>query len=69
MPKYGYLRQDDDSHWYLVPEETIGNFDNMLRQIEDGWQRKDDLIDMFIEAFDKYRLSGGYQDLKILMDA
>ena len=68
--KYGYLRQDDDGHWYLIPEEMIKNFSNLEEQIEneEDWEKKDFLISLFIEAFDTYRLSGGYQDLRISME-
>ena len=72
MSKFGYLRQDDDDHWYLVPEDFCNNFDNMINQIynsDDDWDRKEYLISLFVEAFNKYRLSGGYRDLKILMNA
>jgi len=27
--KFGYLRQDDSSHWYLIPEEGLDLFDKL----------------------------------------
>ena len=70
MLKFGYLRQDDDSHWYLVSEDVIKNFDNILNQIEEesDFEKREELIDLFIETFDGYRLSGGCYDLKIQME-
>jgi hypothetical protein len=69
MPKYGCLRTDGD-HWYLLPEglkESFGVLSNKIYE-ENNETIKDALIDAFIDVFDKYRLSGGYQDLKILME-
>jgi hypothetical protein len=68
--KYGKLRQDEDSHWYLLPEEIVKNFSAMMDKIylENDWEKKDLLIDFFIEAFGQYRLLGGIQDLKVLIE-
>lgn len=30
--KFGYLRHDDDAHWYLVPAEDIDRFDSLMRE-------------------------------------
>jgi hypothetical protein len=71
MSKFGYLRQDQDSHWYLIPDFLIPRFDHVLRIIEDDCQttsEEDDTIELFIEEFGDYRLSGGCYDLKIPME-
>lgn len=71
MSKFGYLRQDQDSHLYLIPDFLIPRFDYVLRIIEDDDQtvsEEDDLIELFIEEFGDYRLSGGCYDLKIQME-
>ena len=68
--KYGYLRQDDDGHWYLLEPEAVKQFENLHEQIcsETDWKKKEYLIDIFIDAFDKNRLSGGISNLKVLME-
>ena len=68
--KYGYVHQDDDGHWYLVPEEYAKLF---IKQLDDitctkDCDKKDDLISEFISNFDEYRLSGGVESLKIMME-
>lgn len=67
-PKYGYLRQDDSGHWYLIPEELRKDFRELLDTIETcDYPSCENAEDKFIRDFDKYRLSGGYQDLRIFM--
>ena len=71
MANYGYLRQDSDSHWYLIPENTRYEFAGMMDkiyQLDEGLDEWEDAIDDFITKFGKYRLSGGITDLKILME-
>jgi|SaaInl8_200m_RNA_FD_contig_31_843250_length_303_multi_4_in_0_out_0_1 hypothetical protein len=33
--KYGYLRQDNDGHWYLIPENLIDEHDELNRKISE----------------------------------
>lgn len=70
MLKFGYLRQDDDSHWYLVPEEYVKLFAKQMDDIylEKDFDKRDELILEFVHNFVEYRLSGGVQDLKIQME-
>jgi hypothetical protein len=70
MSKYGYLRTDGYNCWYLVPENELGDFGKAIDKIE-AWSLAytwEQAVNDFKEKFDKYRLSGGYQDLKILME-
>lgn len=63
--EYGYLRKDDDGHWYLVPESTINQFDSAMRYIDGCEQYSDeweDAVEDFITEFDEYRLSGGIEN-------
>jgi len=68
--EYGYLRQDESSHWYLVPSDKVGDFDALTSQIEryeeytDKWG---ELVNKFIDDFDKYRTGGGVSHLKVLI--
>lgn len=66
---FGYLRCDDDGHWYLIPENELQVFSKMVDDISncDTWVKRDEFCDKFIEKFDKYRLSGGVEDLRISM--
>ena len=70
--KYGRLRTDNCGHYYLVPEDEVIDFANFLEDVlgydGDSSDERDDLEDKFLARFDKYRLSGGYQDLKIVME-
>jgi hypothetical protein len=69
--KTGYLRQDDSGHWYVVPEEEVEKFDATMRAVNEvpehseAWYIR---VDGFIALYEEYRLSGGYQDQKVLMD-
>jgi hypothetical protein len=64
---FGYLRQDDSDHWYLIPEDKIKEFVEIRDKIsyEDDWEKRDNLCDKFIESFEIYRLSGSIENLKI----
>jgi hypothetical protein len=68
--RYGKLRKDDSDHWYLVPEDEIKNFQNIMDLIylEFDWEKKEDLISLFIESFDMYRLSGGVESLRVVIE-
>ena len=69
MSKFGYLRQDEDSHWYLIPQEYLRLFEKQMENISVEYDeiKREDLINEFIDNFEEYRLSGGVQDLKVPM--
>lgn len=67
----GYLRTDDDSHWYLLPENLVEDFDKNLKELEqceEDTEKWEETIDNFVAEFDKYRLSGGIGYLKVLIE-
>lgn len=68
----GYLRQDDDGHWYLVPENEIADFEEARMWIEvatnEGWFSQSRAIEKFLQEFDKHRLSGGVGQLKVIIE-
>ena len=71
MSTTGYLRQDQDSHWYFVPEEFIKNFDSLNQQIEEektDWINKDYLLDVFTETFGEFRLNSPVETLRIAIE-
>lgn len=59
MLKVHFLRQDADSHWYLVPEELIAKFDDMtdgefyMNDEERHWIE-------FIELFSEFKIDHPY---------
>lgn len=73
--KFGYLRQDNSSHWYLIPEENLGLFDklNVDWASADGWESIDEwakfeeISNRINDEFGKYRLGGGVENLRIPM--
>ena len=68
--KIGYLRQDESSHWYLVPEDEVKSFDRMADEACSAptWEEQEDLWIDFSRKFDKYRLGGGYTDVKCVIE-
>lgn len=70
MSTTGYLRQDQDSHWYFVPEEFVKNFDSLSQQIEveTDWNKVSYLHGLFIEAYEEFRLNFPVETLKITIE-
>ena len=66
--KFGYLRQDESSHWYLVPEELIGEYDALIEEMGDSWEDDDDLCIDYIDKYGEYMLGGAIQHLKVVME-
>ena len=46
------LKQDNDSHWYLIPFAANNLFEDLLDNREDA----------FVDTFDVYRLRGGVSE-------
>ena len=70
MKKYGHAHQTDDGDWYLVPEEDEEDFLICMDRFSAGWSADElkDWIDLFDNKFKKYRLSGGVESLRILIE-
>ena len=67
----GYIRSDDSGHRYLVPEDIVVAFDALLNQmgsVDEDSERFYDLCDDFERDYGKYRLDGGVENLKVLME-
>lgn len=47
---------DSDGHWYVVPEEEVGEFRNFLNSLEHDYNEQLEIN--FIHKFSKY-LTGG----------
>ncbi len=64
---YGYLRKDDDGHWYLVPEDIVADFDAAMEAVlsEPSWDNP--AIDDFVNRFDSYRLRDSIRSLRVVM--
>jgi len=70
--KIGYLRQDDSSHWYLIPEDMVTIYSEMVNLFEckleiesDEWYNA---IDEFENLFAQYRLGGGPENCKVIIE-
>lgn len=69
-PNIGYYRQDDDSHNYIIPENQIKYFDEILDRLVSGTVHGDEYYDLesdFCNKFDRYRVDG-VNDIKIIME-
>lgn len=70
VPKgYGYLREDNDCHKYIIPEGLIEDF-SILNSKLDGvdWMDGIDDYEEFEKRFGEYRVEGRLYDLKIVME-
>ena len=68
--KIGYLRTDDSSHNYIVPESEIAKFDKVNSKIEgaeEESQIRHYLTDLFNKFFGEYRVDD-ISGMKILME-
>lgn len=67
----GKLRQDEDSHWYLVPKPYIRTFDLLSNKIDQLDETSDECykaIEGFEESFGEYRLPGGPFDFDVIIE-
>lgn len=68
--KFGILREDDDGHTYLVPEELVDRFDialdnvNSSPMLSDKWY---DFVDRFSKQFSEYMVDGS-RNFKVLIE-
>jgi len=57
--------QDDDSHWYIIPNEEVDDFFGVLENIQQDYL---DAEDYFEERFSKYRTGGGPNNIQLYAD-
>ena len=64
-----YLRVDDDSNWYLIPEIIVGVFDEELDFISNiDYDDSPDVFDEFDTKFLKYKIEGELFDKIFYVD-
>ncbi len=65
--KSGYLKSDDDGHWYLIPEDLISRWRELIgiSTTSNVYEEMESAHNNLNSEFEKYRLSGGIEDLKI----
>lgn len=60
------LLQDDSSHWYIIPQEVVDDFENQMNYIydhdDDGIE---DIINEFDNKFGKYRTGGDINNYQL----
>jgi len=69
--RLGKLRQDDSSHWYVIPEELVEEYEKISMDIDKAKDHSDewyDLIDRYDSNYGQYRLDGGIYDLKVIIE-
>ena len=57
--------QDEDGHWYIIPNNEIEEFHEILEKLINTDYNDMDLLDEFDDKFDKYK-TGGDLNLKQL---
>lgn len=57
----GYLRRDDDGHWYFVPELLVQLFDNLSEAMGGlDYLNEPDLFEAFINHFSDCRIDNPF---------
>ena len=65
--KFGYLRRDDDGHYYLIPEDYVAEFDERWEEVQEADEDDWDIETQFIDDWGDYRVDGDYADYKVVM--
>jgi len=65
----GYFHKTDDGRWYFVPENEKEFFLTCLDRFRAGWSADElkDWIEIFDTKFEKYRISGGIESVKVFI--
>lgn len=72
MVELGKLRQDEDCHWYLIPNSKIKRFDKIVHTMEHEKLSEDaysDWEDELTNCFDRFRLPGGPWKLDVIIES
>ena len=69
---FGYLREDDDGHMFIIPEDEVGEYDAIIKYFE-RYNEEDEYWITFCEVMegfcDKYVVEGELYSKKILMES
>jgi len=65
--KIGYLRNDDDCHWYLIPEEDVESFDALMKESYQVSSDSDRFYEI-CELIDQFPRVDGYGSLKVIIE-
>lgn len=62
----GFFEQDEDSHWYFIPNKLLPEFER-LKSLTEGKDYMDDAdtFDEFENKFSEYRTGGGINDIEV----
>ena len=68
----GKLRQDDEGHWYLIPNLYFRTFDLLVDNLsklgdKSKWYERQHIVEELETNFNKYRLGGGPFDLDVII--
>ena len=56
------FRQDDSSHWYLIPANKAERFDDLMYNYHDlGFEDEYDAANQFMKEFGKYMTGGAIE--------
>ena len=68
--KIGYFRKDESLHEYIIPEDEIKRFDEIMFDLEQNIFDEDyyDLCNEIDEKFGKYRVEGELYSKKIILE-
>lgn len=58
--------KDESSHWYVIPKDKLGTFQNYMNSLENDWNPE--LEDSFIEQFSEYMTGGDLNNIQLYAD-
>lgn len=64
------VKQDESSHWYIVPESELAEFSAAMESIYEAEAYSDDwecLVSVFEYKFDKYRTGGDLNNYQLFI--
>jgi hypothetical protein len=61
--------QDESSHWYLVPNDEVGEFNRLSNIIIEYDSEDYDTIEEFEKLFSKYRTGGDLNNVQLYVDS
>lgn len=59
--------EDGDGHWYVIPNELLGTFQNYMNSLD--FESEDyELIDKFEEEFGQYKTGGDLNNTQLYVE-